>query len=1744
MKRTKILISCILLAVFAQASELMAQMRGRPRLNAARTTFVGDNGQRLRGPYTSTEWTAAVPYDQIAKIKDLGLNAVHLYAEVFDPNYPATGSTAPGYNAAEVDKIVQRTRDLGLYLIMTIGNGANNGNHNLQWATNFWNFYAPRYANETHVIFEIHNEPVAWGPPYLTSTTPPGAINMEVAAYKTIRAHAPNTPVLLFSYAVLGGAGAASAAITDINAFNTAVFGTTNVVWTNEAVAFHGYGGWDGTIAAVTALLNAGHPCFMTEFGWPAWGTSSGVSLEVEVTTDLERLGVSWLTFQYIPPTGVSDDVTRPELFKDRVDSSGLSWTPDYGNWPVTRGVYGNNGQPRYTVANWVSSFLTGTLRIQAEDFDTGGEAVACHDTDSINTGGQYRPDEPVDIFTCDDTGGGYMVGATADGEWLEYNILVREPGFYDLRLRYATPERGSAVKLITNARDTNGPWALPVTGSYTTWATATQQVYLRYGRQRVRLVIQKGGFNLNWLELSPASTGIVPNGNYKFLNGGNALAMFGVTGTNTVVATNYTGSNMQQWNLQHMGCGQYKVTAVGNGWSWNASGSVLGLVSSWSTSDDRCFIILPAGAGFHRFVPVSSGLSMAIAGGSPADVIKQEASGSAFQQWAIMTLTAPDFPTGLSATPLSSTQVILSWNSVPGVAGYNVKRSANRGGPYTTLAGVTATNYTDTVQAGMKYFYVVSAISGGQESANSVEAAIELPLPWASQDIGSVGITGSANLINGVFTVIGSGADIWGTADAFRFLYVPASGNFSITARVLSVQNSDGWAKAGVMIRESLNANSPHGFVAVTPGNGVAWQYRQTAGGNSANNNTTGLNAPYWVRLVRSGNTFTSYRSADGATWTQIGSTTITMASAVYAGLAVTSHNNSRSCAASFDNVTLPGWSNPTPPSTPASLTATVTNARVSLAWPTVGTATGYSVKRATISGGPYATIGYVTTTNYSDNDLLNFTDYYYVVSAVNIAGESADSLQAAVIGQAFTPSGLSVTPVSATRVSLTWNPFTNADGYNVKRSVGSNGPFSTIITGVLTTNITDIIPVGAKYYYAVSAMVGGAETANSLPATFNLPHPWQTQDIGSVGVPGDAAYENAAFRVSGAGADIQSTADAFRFVYVTNNGDCAIVARVTSVQNINAWSKAGVMIRASLSSNAANAFIAVTPGNGVTWQYRSSAGGGTTYNNTTGLNAPYWVRLVRSGNTFTGYRSADGVNWTQQGTATFSMASTVYVGLALTSHDSANLCTATFDNVTAPGWLYSAPPPAPAGLLAAAGSRRVGLAWLASSNAISYYVKRSTISGGPYVIVANVTTTNYTDLGLTNGTTCYYVVSALNQAGEGANSAEVAATPEVEVPAAPDWLAATAVSSIQVSLTWNASTDATSYNVKRSTTSGGLYAVIATGLVATNFSDRGLAPATTYHYVVSAQNSVGESTNSLQASVTTPPASLGGLANRYSFSETGGTIVSDTVGGPAWNGLLPNGGTLSGGQLTLTAASQQYASLPAGIVSTFSNFTIEAWVRLNSTTNWSRIFDFGNNTTTNMFLTPQNGSTTRLRFAITTNGAGGEQQINGTSALSAGAWHHVAVTLSGNTGILYLNGAAVGTNTGMTLKPLNLGVTTNNYIGRSQYADPYFNGLLDEFRIYSVALSPAEIAATYALGPNQALSTNTPAITATRTTNTLTLRWPLASAGYSVQMRTNLLFGSWINVTAPPQIASNQWLVTLPVTVNAPMRIYRLAK
>ncbi len=405
----------------------------------------------------------------------------------------------------------------------------------------------------------------------------------------------------------------------------------------------------------------------------------------------------------------------------------------------------------------------------------------------------------------------------------------------------------------------------------------------------------------------------------------------------------------------------------------------------------------------------------------------------------------------------------------------------------------------------------------------------------WADRDIGSPGLAGSLTQA-GTLTVKASGADIWSTSDQFNFAYQTLSGDGSIIARVVSIQNTDPWAKAGVMLRDTLAADSVQAMTILTPINGVRFQRRVLKGYQSAGSTGPSVSAPYWVKLVRSGDTFTGYSSPDGVTWTLVGSDTIIMSASVYVGLAVTSHNNTVLCTAVFDNVTI-GPAGPTPTPT---RTATVTPTPTRTPTPTM-------------------------------------------------------------------------TPT---------------------RTPTSNGPTAT----------------------PTATPTAGA----------GLPAPWVHLDVGGPGFAGNASYSAGAFTMSASGTDIWGTSDQFHYVYQPWSGDGTIIARVASIQNTDPWAKSGVMIRETLAANSTFAMTILTPSNGVHFQRRVTTGAAGVGTPGALVAGPYWVRLTRSGNVFTGYSSPDGIAWTLVGTDTITMSASVYVGLPLTSHNNTLLCTGTLDSIS----------------------------------------------------------------------------------------------------------------------------------------------------------------------------------------------------------------------------------------------------------------------------------------------------------------------------------------------------------------------------------------------------------------------------------------------------------------------------------------------
>src|SRR5271165_2064261 len=367
--------------------------------------------------------------------------------------------------------------------------------------------------------------------------------------------------------------------------------------------------------------------------------------------------------------------------------------------------------------------------------------------------------------------------------------------------------------------------------------------------------------------------------------------------------------------------------------------------------------------------------------------------------------------------------------------------------------------------------------------------------------------------------------------------------------------------------------------------------------------------------------------------------------------------------------------------PSTPSGVIASAGDAQVSRTWNVSAGATSYHVKRATVSGGPYTQIAVPASASYTDTGLTNGTKYFYVASALNSAGESANSAQVSAAPVApvtipSAPTGLAANAGNA-QVSLTWNASAGATSYHVKRATVSGGPYIQIAAPISPSYTDTGLTNGTKYLYVVSALNSAGESANSSEA--------------------------------------------------------------------NATPAAPIMIPAvptQLTATAGNAQVSLL------W---SASTGATSYHvkRATVSGGPYTQIAVPTSPSYTDTGLTNGTKY-------------FYVVSALSSAGESANSVEVNATPTAPVTI----PAVPTGLAATAGNMQVILVWNGSPGATSYNVKRATNNGGPYSQLAAPSSTNYTDSGLNNGTTYYYVVSAVNSAGESANSGQVSATPAGVAP------------------------------------------------------------------------------------------------------------------------------------------------------------------------------------------------------------------------------------------------------------------------------------------------------------------------------------------------------------------------------------------
>jgi autotransporter-associated beta strand protein len=382
---------------------------------------------------------------------------------------------------------------------------------------------------------------------------------------------------------------------------------------------------------------------------------------------------------------------------------------------------------------------------------------------------------------------------------------------------------------------------------------------------------------------------------------------------------------------------------------------------------------------------------------------------------------------------------------------------------------------------AGTGTWYVSVSSHGNYGDVGAYELVVnDLPAGWESADVGSTGNLGDAGFGAGTFTVSGSGAAVGGTADSFRFAWQKLTGDGSIVARVTANQNTNGWAKAGVAMRESLAANSTHVAMVTTANQGPQLISRSATGGTSATvNGTAAAFTATWVRLVRVGNVITASRSADGATWTTVGSVTVTMGSAIHVGLLSCAQNNARLNEARFTNVSLSGTLN-----APETLNALAAPAGVAIrqgggasfvvSWQPVAGAAGHDVERSE-NGVDFTSVftAASSATSWTNTGLSGAMRYFYRVRATTASGRSTPSAIVSAVNRPSPVTEAAVTVLSNTQVVLNWIDTSGETGYRIERST-DNVTFTQIAT--LGTNVPSYsnsgLSAGTPYWFRISPM------------------------------------------------------------------------------------------------------------------------------------------------------------------------------------------------------------------------------------------------------------------------------------------------------------------------------------------------------------------------------------------------------------------------------------------------------------------------------------------------------------------------------------------------------------------------------------------------------------------------------------------------------------------------------------------------
>lgn len=481
---------------------------------------------------------------------------------------------------------------------------------------------------------------------------------------------------------------------------------------------------------------------------------------------------------------------------------------------------------------------------------------------------------------------------------------------------------------------------------------------------------------------------------------------------------------------------------------------------------------------------------------------------------------------------------------------------------------------------------------------------------------------------------------------------------SMAVVVRISTMEKTHPWAKAGIMLRRSLEDVSPHTMLAVTPEKGVAlirrqltggqsqddahqamrlvgtsskstFQQRGAAGADTAKDSIAAAALPRWLKLVKRGNVVAAFDSPDGREWLWAGTIQQDFGTQFYVGLAVTSHDHARACRVLFSDLQVgrPANGNGGKPLAGEGdgLRARYYPDRIQSGSPVlrVDPAIDFDWGRSSPVTG-------IPSRNFSarwDGEIqAQYSEPYalHVVSddraRVWLDGaliidewyEHAESLSSAIVNLE-----------AGKRYPIRIDFFQNRGRSMVKLLWSSpSTPRQAVPQSQLYTEAT--APLGrleASYQAAL------APRQVALQGT-GIPEGWQAAAIGQVGVPGRAEYADAQWKLSGSGADIWANADGFQYLHQTRRSDFQLVARVAKQDAAEPWAKSGIMARQDLTAESRHFMLAMTLGNGSIILERSAAGGNTTVDLLGSAKPPVWVKMIRRGGVIAAYTATDGLN------------------------------------------------------------------------------------------------------------------------------------------------------------------------------------------------------------------------------------------------------------------------------------------------------------------------------------------------------------------------------------------------------------------------------------------------------------------------------------------------------------------------------------